>query len=119
MQIFSHLDVLSLGRAAQVCHQWNNLTKDEILWESKLKMDVEKWQVIDHLSHPGLYRETATDLTAKEMYVYTVYFYIPFYLRVLKNNPSKLTNISWVHNPCCSIQDTNYHGSITSLSTNS
>ena len=69
MHIFAYLDVYSLGRAALVSRQWHNLANDNVLWESKLKIDVEKWQVIDHLSHPSLYQETVTDLTAKEMYV--------------------------------------------------
>lgn len=69
MHIFSYLDVWSLVRAALVCHQWNNLASDEILWESKLKKDVERWEVVGHLSHPSLYKETMADLTAKQMYV--------------------------------------------------
>lgn len=67
MKILSCLDVYSLGKAAMVCRLWYNLATDDVLWESKLKMDVGKWQVIDHLSHPSLYRETMTDFTAKEM----------------------------------------------------
>ena len=67
MKIFSYLDVYSLSRAATVCRQWYNIANDELLWESKLANDVQNWQVIDHLSHPDLYRDTMADLTAKEM----------------------------------------------------
>ena len=72
LQIFSHLDVYALGRVAGVCHQWYSLANDAVLWELKLQRDAEHWQFIDHLSHPSLYKETITDLTPKELYVYII-----------------------------------------------
>ena len=96
MHIFSYLDVRSLSRAALVCQQWNNLASDEILWESKLKRDVETWEVVGHLSHPSLYKETMTDLTAKEMYVFIVYFIIAYGIR---NSPRKIYGFNLcIHN---------------------
>lgn len=31
--IFSYLDVTSLGRVAQVCQTWLRVSKDELLWQ--------------------------------------------------------------------------------------
>ena len=67
IKIFSYLDVRSLSRAALVSRQWYNVSNDEIMWERKLESDSQKWQAIDHLSHPDLYRDTEADLSPKEM----------------------------------------------------
>lgn len=69
VNIFSWLDVKSLSKAAMVSRQWYNFTSDEILWGNKLACDSQKWQVIDHLSYPELYKDTNADLSSKEIYL--------------------------------------------------
>lgn len=69
MEVFSHLDAVSLCRISQCCKILNNIASDNILWEKKLKQQSQRWDVIDHLSHPKLHIETNPDLHFKEMYV--------------------------------------------------
>lgn len=69
LNIFSYLDVCSLCHSAQVCKLWRTLTNDPVLWEKKLRFDVMRWHVIDHLSHPQTHQNHYPDLTPKEIYV--------------------------------------------------
>eukprot|EP00794_Sanderia_malayensis_P008143 gene8143-9013_t len=69
IKIFSYLDVRSLSKASMVSRLWYNLSNDEMLWKRKLEKDLELWNVIDHLSHPDLYKDTDAELSSKEIYL--------------------------------------------------
>lgn len=69
LEIFSLMDVITLSRTARTCQTWYNIANDGLLWERKLQKDSQRWEMIDHLSHPNTYKELNSELTFKEIYL--------------------------------------------------
>jgi hypothetical protein len=68
LHIASYLDAKSLCHLQQTSKQLYTLTRDELLWRKKLVEDSKHWPVVGHLSHPQIYQDTSSDLTAQEIY---------------------------------------------------
>jgi len=56
LQIFSVLPPTSLGRAAQVCRHWRNISEDEYLWRKKIRQELFSRQFVNHKLSPVLFR---------------------------------------------------------------
>lgn len=67
LNISMYLDVKTLCHLQQTCHHLCSLTSDELLWRRKLGEDSRQWEVVSHLSHPKVYQEVSSDLSAQEM----------------------------------------------------
>lgn len=67
LQIASYLDVRSLCMLQRTSKHFYALTNDELLWRRKLEEDSRQWTVVGHLSHPRVYQDASSDLTAQEM----------------------------------------------------
>jgi len=55
LEIFSFLDAISLCKVRRVCHLWNRLSTDDILWKHKLLADVHNWKQVSNSSLPESY----------------------------------------------------------------
>ena len=67
LHLASFLDAKSLCHLQQTCRHFHSLMGDELLWRRKLLEDSHQWPVLGHLSHPRVYEETSTELSAQEM----------------------------------------------------
>ncbi|BFY99993.1 hypothetical protein BsWGS_03033 [Bradybaena similaris] len=69
LHIFSYLDARSLCVACCVNQEWSRLTSDELLWQSLLKNDMQKWSQISHVTNPRMYLEINSEWSCKEIYL--------------------------------------------------
>ena len=67
LHVASYLDVLSLCRLQQTSRRMYTIMTDELLWRQRLQDDSSQWSVLGHLSHPKVYQEASSDLSAQEM----------------------------------------------------
>lgn len=69
LHVASYLNAASLCRLQQTSRHMHAIMSDELLWRQKLQADSSQWPVLGHLSHPKVYQEASSDLSAQEMYV--------------------------------------------------
>ena len=67
LHIASYLDALSLCRLQRTSRHMYTIMSDELLWRQRLQDDSSHWPVLGHLSHPKVYQEASSDLSAQEM----------------------------------------------------
>ena len=67
LHIATYLDAKALCHLQQTCHQLHSLMSDELLWRRRLWKDSHQWPVVGHLSHPKVYQEASSDMSAQEM----------------------------------------------------
>jgi len=91
--IFLYLDIKSLCRSSRVCSDWLSVINDPLLWNKKLTQDSLKWQMVDHLSHPKLYK--ITDLSSKEIYIKCCPEYRRYNSKYSINFPKQIPNLRY------------------------
>lgn len=72
LRIFSFLDAISLCKVRRVCHSWNLLSTDEILWKHKLMADVRTWKHVSSTFNPEGLENTA--FSTHDVQVFRSYF---------------------------------------------
>lgn len=69
LKIMSFVDARTLCRMCQCSSYMNSIASDRIIWKKLLERDIQRWNVVGHLSHPLIYHETNSHLPPKTLYV--------------------------------------------------
>ncbi|XP_050402109.1 F-box only protein 4 [Patella vulgata] len=69
LNIFSYLPTKDLINITSVCHEWNLLATDDLLWHQRLDWDLPKWEVLSFTTNPKMYQEVNSEWSYKEIYM--------------------------------------------------
>ncbi|ESO94461.1 hypothetical protein LOTGIDRAFT_232302 [Lottia gigantea] len=68
LRILSYLPCYDLANICSVCHEWNYLASDDVLWHNRLNWDVPKWETFSFTTNPQIYQDVNSEWAFKDIY---------------------------------------------------